>query len=32
MKKHLDQVVAQDYSGYVPYRGKEAELEVKNLK
>jgi histidyl-tRNA synthetase len=32
MKKHLDQLVTQDYSGYVPYRGKDAELEVKNLK
>jgi len=32
MKKHLDQLVSQHYSGYVSYRGKDAELEVKSLK
>jgi histidyl-tRNA synthetase len=32
MKKHLDQLLSQQYTGYVSYRGKEAELEVKSLK
>ena len=32
MKKQLDQLVAQHFTAYAAYRGKDAELEIKSLK